>query len=515
MRTPVVHGSRTTDAFAARRASGMAHGVGVSAFRGAETPAGRLIVVSNRLPVTVRWQGMEPVLVPSSGGLATGLRGVHERGGTRWVGWAGVAAGPTAEADRLVARRLAARDAVGVPLSAAEITGFYDRYANGVLWPVLHDRTDVAPPAPADLEHYRAVNERFADVIARELRPGDRVWIHDYHLMLLPRLLRERCPGARIGFFLHTPFPAPATLAAVPEHAALLDGLLGADVVGLHTGAYVARFLAAATTLLGRSGTSREVADGARRVRVHASAMSIDVAAFEARAGAADVAARVAALRAPAGPLFVGVDRLDYTKGIPERLRAFARLLERRPELRGHARLLQLAVPSREEVPAYQALRAEVRGLVGQINRRFGDGGWTPVEYVYGSVDAIDLAALYRSADVMLVTPLRDGMNLVAKEFVASRTDLDGVLVLSEQAGAAGELRAALLVDPTDVDGLATAYETALDLSPTERRVRMRRLRQVVRRHDVHQWARECLLSLGGAGPADAGRPVAVGWSAG
>jgi trehalose 6-phosphate synthase/phosphatase len=405
-----------------------------------------------------------------------------------------------------VSRELALRGAVGVPLTAEDVAGYYDRFANGALWPVLHDRPDLACATAADWARYQAVNERFADVVAGALRPGDRVWIHDYHLLLLPRLLRARRPEARIGVFLHTPFPGVASLTRLPRHAALLDGLLGADVVGLHTPAYQARLVEAVGAVLGRRADAHEVPDGDRRVRLHASPMGIDAAAFEARAADPAIAPRVAMLRRGGGPLFVGVDRLDYTKGLPERLRAFARLLERDPALRGRARLFQLAVPSREDVPAYQALRAEVEALVARINARFGDDRWTPVEYVYGSLGADDLAALYRAADVMLVTPLRDGMNLVAKEFVASRGDEDGVLVLSAGAGAAGELRAALLVDPGDVDGMASACETALAMSPAERRVRMRRLRRTVHRHDVHQWTRECLMALGAEGAGGASR---------
>jgi trehalose 6-phosphate synthase/phosphatase len=459
---------------------------------------GRLVIVANRLPVTVRVDGGDVTVAPSAGGLATGLLGVHERSRSLWIGWSGVAASSAPATASAVDARLTEVGAVGVPLSDAEISAFYHGYANGVLWPALHDRPVPSLEAPGAWAAYRAVNARYADVIARHVRPGDRVWVHDYHLMLVPRLLRARCPDVRIGFFLHTPFPALRALTRIPEHAALLDGLLGADVVGLHTSGYVAHFRDAARAVLGRRPDATTVPDGERPVLLHACAMSVDASAFEARAQSPAVLREAATLRAAGGRLLVGVDRLDYTKGIPERLRAFGRLLERNPALRGQVRLLQVAVPSREEVPAYQRLRVEVEALVGQLNRRFGTAEWTPVGYHHCSVSATTLSALYRAADVMLVTPHRDGMNLVAKEFVAGRPDEDGVLILSAHAGAAAELRTALLVDPADVDGLASAYETALALSPAERRVRMRRLRRCVRRHDVHQWARECLLLLGG-----------------
>jgi trehalose 6-phosphate synthase/phosphatase len=468
--------------------------------------AGRLVIVSNRLPVTVRPQDGEVILRPSGGGLATGLRGIHARGGALWIGWSGAPAELALMARREVEQRLAASGAVGVPLGADEIEGFYLRFANGVLWPAMHDRVDLVHERPADWTTYEAVNARFADVVAGAIRPNDRVWIHDFHLMLLPRMLRNRVPSARIGFFLHTPFPAVESFAGIRGHAALLDGILGADVVGFHTEGDASRFVAAVDSALGRGGNPHEVRDGTRRVRVQACPMSIDVGAFESRAADPEVALRAAMLRRPGEALLLGVDRLDYTKGIAERLRAFARFLERNPERHGGVRLFQLAVPSRQAVPAYRALRDEVTMVADEVNARFGTDEWTPVELVHGTVEPLALSALYRAADVMLVTPLRDGMNLVAKEFVASRPDGDGVLVLSERAGAATELRAALLVDPVDEEEMALAYENALEMSPAERRVRMRHLRTAVRRHDVHQWARVCLLSLGREPSADADR---------
>jgi trehalose 6-phosphate synthase/phosphatase len=317
--------------------------------------------------------------------------------------------------------------------------------------------------------------------------------------MLVPRLLRARHPRARIGFFLHTPFPGRDALAALPpaQRAALLDGLLGADLVGFHTADYVERFLDAARTVLGRRVHDAVVEGGSRGTRVGVFPMGIDAGAFAARAADARVVAAAARLREPGGSLLVGVDRLDYTKGIPERLEALERLLDGSPELRGRVRLFQLAVPSRERVPAYRTLRERVEALVARVNGRFARDGWTPVEYVYGSVDPLALAALYRAADVMLVTPLRDGMNLVAKEFVASRVDDGGVLVLGARAGAAAELRAALLVDPADAAGTARAYHAALTMTAAERRVRMRRLRAAVHGHDVFRWAARFLDALG------------------
>ncbi|MGH7629834.1 MAG: alpha,alpha-trehalose-phosphate synthase (UDP-forming) [Gemmatimonadales bacterium] len=463
----------------------------------------RITIVSNRLSSTVRVEGGAVRLSPSSGGLASGLRRVHARSSATWIGWPGIAAETARAAQREIDARLLEAGARGIPLSDGEVGGFYRRVANGVLWPVLHDTVPDTPAAPADWNIYRAVNARFADVILREARPGDRIWVHDYHLMLLPRMLRERRSDLRVAFFLHTPFPGEAPLAALPQAGALIDGILGADVVAFHTQEYVERFSSAVRALLGRrvelTSGSGVADDAGRPVCVHACPMSVDVAGFAARAADRRVAPRVAALRAAGRPLFVGVDRLDPTKGIPRRLEAFGRLLDARPDLRGRARLLQLSVPSREDMPAYRALRTRVDAIAADLNARLGTRSWQPVEHRYGSVDEIELAALYRAADVMLVTPFCDGMNLVAKEFVASRTDHDGVLVLSERAGAAAELSAALLVDPRDLDGLACAYGSALDMSPAERRVRMRRLAARVHGHDVRRWAEECLHQLDAA----------------
>lgn len=470
-----------------------------------------LLIVSNRLPQTVQVEGNEVWLSPSSGGLASGLRGVHQRAGGRWIGWSGTGGPQPWHIQRAIDRRLAQENAQGVCLTGAEIDGFYRDFATGVLWPVLHEEVPTVLPTDATWDTYRSVNAHFAEATLRELRPGDRVWVHDYHLLLLPRMLRERRPDLPIAFFLHTPFPAAAALAPVPWAKELLDGMLGADVLGFQTPADLAAFVGAVHQLLGydarRASGTGIVRCGGRAVRLHATPMSIDMAAFAGRAEHPDVLRRAAELRARGGPLFVGVDRLDPTKGLLERIGAFERLLEQRPDLRGRARLVQLAVPSRQDVPAYQLLRSRVEAGVHALNDRFGTADWQPVEYAYRTVDDLELAALYRAADVMLVTPRRDGMNLVAKEFVATRTDLDGVLVLSVHAGAAVELTAAVPADPSDIDGMAQVYAAALEMSPLERQVRMRRLRTRLRLHDVRHWADACLLQLAACDGA-AGRPA-------
>jgi trehalose 6-phosphate synthase/phosphatase len=461
------------------------------------TAPGRLLIVSNRLPMTMRVHQGTVDVQRSSGGLATGLRGVHEDTGGIWIGWPGLSTEQAGELWPEMQRRLHAAGAAGVPLSRRELDGFYSRYSNGALWPVLHDRVDHPSPDDDAWALYRAVNERYADAVTERLRPGDRVWVHDYQLLLVPRLVRERCPDARIGFFLHTPFPDPASFATLPHATELLDGLLGADVVGFHTSTYARRFLHAVSEQLHRQVRGDDVFTGGRRVHVCAFPMGIDVASFDACAADPAVRAEARRLRGTRGiARFLGVDRLDYTKGITERLLAFERLLTRSPELRGRVQLSQLAVPSREDVGAYRSLRGRVERVVSRINGAFARPGWTPVEYRYGSVDLPALVALYRAADVMLVTPIRDGMNLVAKEFIASRSDCRGTLVLGERAGAAEELRSSLLVDPADTDALVRAYRTALDMSTAEQGTRMRGLRRIVAANDVFRWAAGFLDTL-------------------
>jgi trehalose 6-phosphate synthase/phosphatase len=462
--------------------------------------APRVLIVSNRLPWTAERQGNAMRLRRSSGGLATGLSGVHARSGGLWIGWSGVAGVTNDDAKDAgdVAQQLKAAGAVPVRLLHEEVAGFYRGFSNEVLWPVLHgfaSRGDAS-----DWATYRTVNERYAAAIATHMCPGDRVWIHDYHLMLVPAYLRRIRPDARIGFFLHTPFPSPEAFALLPQRAELLRGVLGADAIGFHTRDYVTSFREALTGELGVPTSPDHVMRGDRRVSLLACPIGIDVAGFEALAASRDVVDRVALLRTQDdGPVFLGIDRLDYTKGIPQRLLAFERLLAERPDLCARARLIQVAVPSREDAAGYGEVRAETEAIVARINARFGTPGHAPVAYTYGSVDASTLVALYRAADVMLVTPLRDGMNLVAKEFVASRVDDDGVLVLSEHAGAAAELRAALRVDPYDVSALTAACRIALEMTPAERRVRMRRLRIAVRSNDVFGWAQRFLAALGTA----------------
>ena len=457
----------------------------------------RVLIVANRLPVTVKPTEGGVEVQRSSGGLATGLLRPHEQSGGLWIGWSGAPEQLTPQQQAQLDRQLADMRLVGVPLTDEQVSRYYEGFSNGVLWPLFHYLLDQVPLHVRDWEPYAEVNERFADIVAQHYQPGDLIWVHDYQLLLLPGLLRQRLPDAKIGFFLHIPFPSEELFRTLPERDRLLRGLLGADLVGFHTPAYLRHFAASLTQILGLTVDIDRVQLPDREVRLGVFPMGIDAATFGNLAREPAVQQEVDALRGDGSVrLLVGVDRLDYTKGIPRRLLSFEKMLQNHPDLRERVRLVQVAVPSRTGVEAYQDFRALVEGTVGRINGDFGTPRWVPVHYIYRGLSEAELVALYRAADVMLVTPLRDGMNLVAKEFIASRTDGDGVLVLSEFAGASWELPEALQVNPYDVNGTAEACYRALTMGVEERRSRLSPLRSRVEAYDVHRWAGTFLEQL-------------------
>jgi trehalose 6-phosphate synthase/phosphatase len=457
----------------------------------------RLLIVSNRLPTTVRRRGSIVELHDSVGGLATGLRGPHARSDGWWIGWPGDLESLD-EAERTeVDRQLHAARAVPVELSESEREQFYERLCNAILWPLFHDRLDRLPMRLDGWEAYEEVNERFADAVLSTWKPGDTIWVHDYQLMRLPAILRRRCPEARIGFFLHIPFPNPELFLALPVRRWLVEGLLGADLIGFHTRRYRGHFTAVLRRQFGlEMDADSHIRYAGRAIRLGVFPMGVDVASLTERAATRAVNSVTLDLKAVHGKLIVGVDRLDYSKGLFRRLLAFDLFLERHPEWHGRVRLIQVAVPSRGNVEAYQQFRAEVEGAVGRVNGRFGRPDWTPIQYLHREVNDETLIGLYRAADAMIVTPVRDGMNLVAKEFIACRTDEEGVLILSEFAGAADELSDALMVNPYDLSGISDAIHGALTMDGPERRRRMHRLRERVVGNDVHAWAESFLDAL-------------------
>jgi trehalose 6-phosphate synthase/phosphatase len=452
---------------------------------------GRLLIVANRLPVTFKTTpaGIDPV--PSSGGLAMGLRPWHERSQSVWIGWPGEVIDETATQRDFCDHDLFQRQMVPVHLSRDQVERSYNGFANRVLWPLFHYSIDRVPVDAPGWDAYRDVNEAFADVVMRHYSTNDTIWVHDYQLLLLPMLLRERLPHARIGFFLHIPFPCSEVFRVLPWRREILNGILGADLVGFHTFSYLRHFM---TSLLHVDGVETDidrVRMGSREVRLGVFPMGIDAATFSTLAADPNVRARVETIQREAGGrrIVLGIDRLDYTKGIPRRLEALAQVFERDSELRDGMRYIQIAVPSRGEVDSYQQFRRDVEESVGRINGVYGTLHSLPIHYIHRSVSTHDLVALYCAADVMMVTPLRDGMNLVAKEFAASRVDDDGVLMLSEFAGAATELNGAVTVNPYDIRAVAEGLKRSLSMPLEERRARMRALRRQVVQHDVHAWA--------------------------
>lgn len=462
----------------------------------------RLLIVSNRLPITVSVVDGRPVVMPSAGGLATGLKGPHERSRGVWFGWPGDLSQLAVEHRDAVERQLAELRVVPIELSSDELDGYYTGMANGVLWPLFHYLIDRMPYEQRQWESYRAVNERFAEVVSKQYVQGDLIWVHDYQLALVPAMIRARLPDARIGFFLHIPFPAAEVFRLLPWREQILRGLLGADVIGFHTFSYVRQFINTLIHTLGLMPNADHVNIDGREVSLGVYPMGVDAPAFDSQGRDPQVQAAAAKLRAELGDgkLLLGVDRLDYTKGIPRRLLAIERLLENNPQLRGNLRFIQVAVPSRAGVPQYESFTGEVQQLVGRINGRFSTPSSVPIHFLHHGFSQSELCAFYLATDAMLVTPLRDGMNLVAKEFVASRADEDGVLVLSEFAGAASEMGEALIVNPYDIDNTANSIADALKMRPAARRRRMKALRERVFTYDVHRWAGEFIHALEGGG---------------
>ena len=456
----------------------------------------RVLIVSNRLPVTARETQGAVHLARSVGGLATGLRSTHAASESWWIGWLGDLRLDAKQRHQLK-EQLDAMRASAVALDASDARTFYSKLSNGILWPLAHDRLDRLPLTLDGWDAYERVNERFADAVAERWRPGDLVWVHDYHLMRLPTLLRKRIPEARIGFFLHIPFPNPEIFFVLPARKWLVEGMLGADLIGFHTRRYRGHFTAALRRLLGlEMDADSHVRWENRAVQLGVFPMGIDAESFNTRSADPGVIVKALGHKPGKERLILGIDRLDYSKGIPRRLAAIERLLEEHPEWRRNIRFLQVAVPSRGSVGAYRSFRREVEQLVSRINGRFGTSTWMPIHYMHQSLDPDDLIALYRAADVMLVTPVRDGMNLVAKEFIACRNDESGVLVLSEFAGAADEMRDALIVNPYDISGVSESIHSALTMDSAERRRRMRMLRMHVFEYDVQWWTQEFLGAL-------------------
>jgi len=458
--------------------------------------ARKLVVVSNRGPLRRVKSGGKRRWERSAGGLVAALDPILRARDSVWVAF------QEADDEQWVGIEEAGLGyATGsISLSRSVQQGFYEGVSNAVLWPLLHSFPPTIRIGTAPWEAYVAANRAFCDGVLRETGEDDIVWVHDYHLMLLPGLLRRQRPQLRIGWFCHIPWPSSDLFGILPWRGTILDDLLGADLLGLHTDVYVDNFLDCIRRFTDYEvdAERRTVRREGRETRVIAAPIGVPVRELEAVAKDPRIVMRATQLQQSVGrrKILLGVDRLDYTKGIPERLLAYEQLLKRDRQARNRYVLVQIMVPSRTDVEAYASLKTEIDGLVGHINGRFSATGKVPIHYLYRNLDRETLFAHYRAAAVAVVTPLRDGMNLVAQEYALSRMDDTGALVLSEFAGAARYLKGAHLVNPYDMMGVANAIDRALHESPESMRDRMRSLREAVRMLDVHAWADNYLHAL-------------------
>ena len=469
---------------------------------------GKTIIISNRLPLQIKITKSNIEVTPSVGGLATGLKTFHKEGDSIWIGWTGLAEEEIpADQRKNVIKQAKKQDCLPVSLTAEEIKGFYYGFSNRTIWPLFHYFMEYSQFEPEDWEAYKKVNEKYAEAVLEHLNDDDEVWVHDYQLLLLPRLLREKKPNVTIGFFNHIPFPSSEVFRTLPWREEILEGMLGADLIGFHTYDYERHFLRSVKLILRKDSTFNEINLGNRIVRVESFPMGIDYKKF-----------KKAALKKINSPktensefqkklnyhkdstkdakLIISIDRLDYTKGIANRIRAYGYFLEKYPEYQEKVRLIMLAVPSRTNVPQYQLLKKEVDELVGRINGQFASVNWTPIWYFYRSMPFENLIDLYSSSDVALITPTRDGMNLVAKEYIATRTDQTGVLILSEMAGAAHELNEALIINPNNFEQIVDTIKTALEMPKEEQIRRNKVLQKRLQRYTVEKWAKEFMKAL-------------------
>lgn len=453
---------------------------------------GRLVVVSNRTPDV-----LDPDAAPSAGGLVSALYPVLAAQGGLWFGWSGYTRQPMASTS--VSRHSSGSvEFATVDLTEQEIAAFYTGFCNQTLWPLLHSFPQTVHWRAEDYHTYRQINQTFARQLVPLLRPSDVIWVHDYHLLPLGAELRRLGWRGQLGFFLHTPFPSLDIFAIMPVARELLKDCTAYDLIGFHTQRYLHNFGDAVTTELGGTLRRQVYHNSDCRVQLGTYAIGTDPDGFARWASQPSAAQLGERLRQSVGGrrLILGVDRLDYTKGIPERLRAFARLLEYYPSWRKRVVLLQIAAPSRTAIPAYTTHKEEIEQLVGAINGRFSEDAWLPIHYLYQTYSQEELAAFYRVAEVCAVTPLRDGMNLVAKEYIAAQGNPPGVLLLSQFCGAAEDLHEAVLTNPYDINGTAAQLNHALRLSVTERHARWQALLTRVQSRTAYTWSQAFLADL-------------------
>lgn len=461
---------------------------------------GKMILVSNRLPINIErgQDGFE--FTPSIGGLATAMSSFYKDYNSIWVGWSGIDGdGLSDDEMKAIQKGLEEKRCRGVLLASKDVERYYEGFSNRTIWPLFHYFITKTNIDEKDWEAYKKVNQKFADEILKIAEPGDTVWVHDYHLFLLPRMLRKKQPNLSIGFFLHIPFPSSEVFRTLPWRNEILRGIMGADLIGFHTYDYVLHFISSVRRLLGHENSLGYIDVGLRTVKVSSFPISIDFEYFSEAAHSEEVMKERESIRKRVGDrrIIMSIDRMDYTKGIPQRIRAYGRFLEKYPQYKEKVTLINVASPSRIGVDTYKDLRAEVERLVGEVNGKYTRLGWVPVWYIFQKVPQDQLLALYSEADVALITPLRDGMNLIAKEYIASKGDHCGVLILSELAGASKELGEALHVNPNNIEEMADSIFEALEM-PEKKQIKSNRImRNRIKEYDVERWASDFFSELG------------------
>ncbi|HET8886425.1 MAG TPA: bifunctional alpha,alpha-trehalose-phosphate synthase (UDP-forming)/trehalose-phosphatase [Salinimicrobium sp.] len=467
----------------------------------------RTMIVSNRLPLKFSIEKNKLEIEKSVGGLATGLESVHGTDSI-WIGWTGLVKEKlNDQLAQEVSEKALNENCVPINLTQWQIKNYYFGFSNKTIWPLFHYFMEFTCFEEIEWEVYVEVNQIFCDVVVSNYQEGDTIWVHDYHLLLLPQMVRDQLPEASIGFFSHIPFPSFEIFRTLPWREEILKGILGADLVGFHTYEYERHFLSAVSRILRHPVHLDKVHKDDRIIKIGSFPMGIDYDKFEktSMAHQLEKAEDVTDLQyeldqhlktSPEVKLILSIDRLDYTKGIANRIRAFEYFLDKYPQYQEKVRLIMLAVPSRSNVPQYQALKKEVDELVGRINGKYSSVGWSPIWYFYRSMPFNNLIDLYRSCDIAFITPIRDGMNLVAKEYVATRTDQTGVLILSEMAGAAQEMNEALIINPNNFVQIADALKTAIEMPEDEQKVRNAHLQQRLRRYNVKKWANDFMHAL-------------------
>jgi trehalose 6-phosphate synthase/phosphatase len=482
---------------------------------------GKTIIISNRLPVQLQISNGAIEATPSVGGLATGMKSVKLEGERLWIGWSGltqeeIPKGLEPQIDEALAKHGCSK----VTLSASDIEGYYFGFSNRTIWPLFHYFLEYTEFELDFWETYKRVNQKFADAIIDQSGEHDTIWVHDYQLMLVPQMIKEKRPNASIGFFLHIPFPSYEIFRTMPWRVEVLEGLLGADLIGFHTYDYERHFLSSVRRLLGLDVSFNDIFLENRVIKVDSFPMGIDYDKFSNAAKKHEVTNTQSDFQeklnshkdsAPGTKLILSIDRLDYSKGIAKRLNAFEYFLNKYPEYKEKVRLVILAVPSRSNVPQYQLLKREIDELVGRINGEFSTVNWTPIWYFYRSMPFENLIDLYTSCDIAWLTPLRDGMNLVAKEYIATRTDKTGVLILSEMAGSAYEMNEALLINPNNFEQQADTLKQAFTMPIVEQQNRNTALQRRLRRYNVEVWANlfmDTLQRLKGEAPTHVAKKI-------